>query len=698
MNLIASRNLLLLLICLSSPVLATTETTADIPDGIDMSKWTCEYCMFEQGLSGEIELGLGSVSDSSFKFGEYNGLYEDGPFLIANATASYVGEDAAYYNLKVRDLGLDNRLINIEGGQQGSYRLFLNYDEITHAISDSARTPYLGSGSNLLLLPSGWTRAGSTAGMTDLNTSLNSVDLKTQRKRLTVGAELILSSEWETAFSGRHEERTGQKRSAGAFLFSSAQLVEPVDYATDELNISLSYNTRKWQSRLAYYGSFFSDNNESLTWQNAYTGAYAGRSALAPDNEFHQFLLSSAYQLTKDTRISGDMALGRMLQNEDLLAATINPGITVVLPRTNADTQIDTITANLKLDSMVNEKLRLTAALRYNDRDNKTRTSSYDWVTTDSFIAATTRTNQPYSFTDETIKLGANYRFNRSTRLSGGYDYESKDRTNQEVDNTTENTFWGKLNVSAGENIDVTLKAAHADRDASGYNLVTETTPAQNPLMRKYNMADRTRDSGSVQLDFTPSDLINIGLSIAHSRDDYSDSILGLTESQETSYNVDASVILTAVTTMHGFAARNLIKSEQAGSQTFSTPDWFASNDDTIDTFGIGVKHQLIEDKLDVGADYVITRSTGKVSVNTGTPAAGFPDLNSDLDSLKLYADYRLQDNMTIHAAYWYEHYSSTDWMLDDVNPDTISNVISFGESSPDYNVNVVMVSVSYLF
>jgi MtrB/PioB family decaheme-associated outer membrane protein len=319
-------------------------------------------------------------------------------------------------------------------------------------------------------------------------------------------------------------------------------------------------------------------------------------------------------------------------------------------------------------------------------------------VTTDSFIAATARTNQPYSFTDQSIKLGANYRFSRLTRLSAGYDYESKDRTNQEVDNTTENTLWGKLYVRAGENVDVTLKAAHGDRDASGYNAVAETSPAQNTLLRKYNMADRIRDTGGIQLDFTASNLINIGLSIEHSLDDYSDSILGLTESQETSYNVDASVILTAVTTIHGFAARNIIKSEQAGSQASSTPDWFASNDDNINTFGIGVKHQLIEDKLDVGADYVATRSTGKVSVNTVTPAAGFPDLKSDLDSLKLYADYRLQDNMTLHAAYWYEHYSSTDWMLDDVNPDTISNVISFGESSPDYNVNAVMLSVSYLF
>ena len=700
-NLITNSNLWLLFIALSSPMQAVAEASADLTDGVDTSNWICEYCEFEQGLSGEIDLGLGYVSDPSFKFGEYNGLFDEGAFLIGNATARYRGEDAAYYNLKVVDLGLDTREVDIEGGRQGSYRLFLNYDEIPHYLSDSARTPYLGVGSDALVLPSGWTNAGSTAGMTDLNSSLREVDLYTQRKRLTVGADVIFSGKWETAFDVRHEERDGQKRSSGAFLFNSAQLVEPVDYVTDELDFSVSYNTRKTQSRLAYYGSFFSNQNSSLTWQNAYNpitpGADAGQRALPPDNQFHQFLLSSAYQMTKSTRVSGDIAIGRMLQDEDLLAATINPNLAVALPRGTADAQVNTLTANLKIDSSVTDKLRLNAALRYNDRDNQTPSTSFNWVTTDTFVAAP-RTNLAYSFTDQSIKLGADYRLSRATLLSGGYDYEKRHRTNQEVANTTEDTLWGKVNVRASDKVDLTLRAAHAIRDGSDYNPVAETNPAQNPLMRKYNLADRTRNTGSIQVGINPSERVNFGLGVEGSSDDYTDSSLGLTASNEISYNADVSVMVTEVTTVHGFAVRNLIKSEQAGSQTFSTPDWFANNDDSIDTLGIGVKHQMMVDKLDIGADYVVTRSTGKVSVNTGAPAPGFPDLKTDLDSLKLYADYRMKDNLTLHLAYWYEHYSSEDWMLDGVDADTISNVISFGEVSPDYNVNVVMMSVSYLF
>jgi MtrB/PioB family decaheme-associated outer membrane protein len=676
-------------------------TGEEIPAGVDISGWVCEYCAFEKGFSGEVEAGAGYVSDDSFKFGEYNGLHDEGPFAIGNASARYRDEDADYLDLRARDLGLDTRSLDVEGGRQGKYKLFLKYHEIPHYISDSASTPYLGNGHDTLQLPPGWTPAGSTAGMTDLAASLHEVDLKTERKRLEVGAAFIPASKWETAINVRHEIRDGQKATAGSFFFNAAQLVEPVDYVTDEVEVSATYTTQKWQTRLAYYGSFFNNHDDSLVWQNAYNpivpGADAGQLAMPPDNQFHQVLLSSGYQLTKQTRVSGDIALGRMEQNEDLLAATINPNLAVALPEQSAHARVDTLTANLKVNSTVTDKLRLNAAYRYNDRNNKTPSEVWDWVTTDAFVSPS-RSNLPYSFTDITAGLGADYRLTRVAKLSGGYDYAKKERTNQEVNHTTEDTFWGKVSVHVRENFDVDFGVAHADRTTSAYHPVAETQPPENPLLRKFNLADRKRNTGSVHAAFTPHERISIGLGVELSKDDYENSVLGLTQSTEADYNADASVILTEATSLHVFAGWQQIQSDQAGSQTFSTPDWFASNDDVIKTVGIGVKHQLIKDKLDVGADFVMSRSTGQVDVQTGAPDGEFPDLKTDLDTLKLYGDYRLKENLTLHAAYWFEHYNSKDWMLDGVYPDTIPNVIAFGEQSPHYDVHAVMMSARYRF
>jgi len=678
-------------------------SVADVPGpgtaDVDTSGWKCKYCAFEEGFSGEVEAGAGYVSDDSFKFGEYNGLNDEGVFGIGNASARYRDENANYLDLRLRNLGLDTRSMYIEGGRQGKYSLFLDYREIPHYISDSVRTPYLGSTAQGL--PPGWTSAGSTAGMTDLNASLHDVDLKTKRKRLGVGISFIPASKWETAVTVRHEKRDGKTGTAGTFFFNAAQLVEPIDYVTDEVEASVTYTTGKWQSRLAYYGSFFDNHDKSLTWQNAYNpivpGADAGQLALAPDNQFHQVLLSSGYQVSTRTRVSGDVALGRMEQNENLLPATLNPNLSVALPENSAHAKVDTLTANLHVNSAVSNTLRLNAALRYNDRDNKTPSKVWNWVTTDAF-ASPARRNLPYSFTDLAAKVGADYRASKVARLSAGYDFEKKDRTHQEVNHTEEDTVWAKVSVRAPKNIDVAFRFAHADRSNSDYKAVSDVQPPENPLMRKFNLADRRRNSGSVHAAFSPHERVSIGLSAELSKDDYSNSVLGVTESSEIDYNADVSVVLTEATTAHAFAGWQQIKSEQAGSQSFSTPDWLAKNDDTIATFGIGVKHQFIKDKLDVGADYVMSRSTGKIDVETGAPGGEFPDLKTDLDSVKLYADYQVRENLTLHAAYWYEHYNSKDWMLDGVYPDTIPNVIAFGEESPHYSQNAVMMSLRYRF
>jgi predicted porin len=93
-----------------------------------------------------------------------------------------------------------------------------------------------------------------------------------------------------------------------------------VDYETDQVDVTASYTRKKWQAKIAYYGSLFRNNKESLKWQNPYTptvaGADTGQLALAPDNQFHQIVASGGYQLADRTRVIGDVAIGRMKQNK----------------------------------------------------------------------------------------------------------------------------------------------------------------------------------------------------------------------------------------------------------------------------------------------------------------------------------------------------------------------------------------------
>jgi MtrB/PioB family decaheme-associated outer membrane protein len=695
-------NQLLLLSALSA--LSAAAAAADSAGGAaqpDTSQWKCESCKFEQGVSGTLDLGAGRVSDKSSKFGEYNGLNRKGGFLIGDASARSRNEDGTYWNLDASNLGLKSRSVDVEGGQQGKYKLLLKYDELPHFTSDTAQTPFVGNGSASLSLPAGFP-AATTAAMPLIGT-LQQVDLGTQRRRLGLGASWTPVTDWEYAVNFRHETKDGTKRTSGAFFTNSAQLVEPVDYVTDQLDASAAYNGARWQAKLAYYGSTFRNNNDALNFQNAFTflpgfpGAGAGQLALPPDNQFHQITASGGYQISDRTRASADIGFGRMTQNDGFLASTQNATLAVpALPGSSLNGRATTLDANLKLTSAVTDRLRLNAAYVHNERENQTPQALYPMVSTDMFLGAP-RTNLPYGFMLDKFKVSADYKVWASTKVLIGVDSESRKRTFQEVDRSREDTVWGKI-TSRVDKFDLSFKLAHGERRNSGYQVVPGIAPPENPLLRKYNMASRTRETAALRADVAVAENVNLGFGVDTSKDDYLDSAIGLLNGRDINVNGDLSVILTQDTSLHFFANHQEIKSMQAGSQTFSAPDWSAENKDRINFYGLGVKHVVIKDKLDIGADYSASRSKGDISVTTGALNPSFPSLSTTLDSLKLYATYRLKENISLQASYWFERYDTKNWMLDGVGPSTIPNVLTLGEQAPRYSVNVIRLALRYKF
>ena len=215
-------NQLLLLSVLSA--LPVTVAAADGGAGRPYtSKWECKDCPVEQGWSGSLDAGAGHISDKSAKFGEYNGLYRQGGFFIGDGAARYRGPDAYYWNINASDLGLDTRSLDAEGGRQGRYKLFFKYEQLSHHISDSVSTPFLGSGGASLTLPPGFPAA--TTGAMPLATTLQQMDVNQDRKRTTVGGSWIAASDWEYSLKYSHETREATKRISGAFFATAAQLV-----------------------------------------------------------------------------------------------------------------------------------------------------------------------------------------------------------------------------------------------------------------------------------------------------------------------------------------------------------------------------------------------------------------------------------------------------------------------------------------
>ncbi len=161
---------------------------------------------------------------------------------------------------------------------------------------------------------------------------------------------------WAFAVNFRHEEKTGTRGTGGSFVFSDSLLPMPVDYKTDQVDVSAAYSVARFQARIAYYGSIFKNDDNALTWANPYVslvnGGTAGQLALAPNNEFHQLVLLPPVMTSTRGRSSRPTSrVGRMTQDETFLPYTINSTLTTQpLPRSSLDGRVDTLSGNVKID------------------------------------------------------------------------------------------------------------------------------------------------------------------------------------------------------------------------------------------------------------------------------------------------------------------------------------------------------------
>jgi MtrB/PioB family decaheme-associated outer membrane protein len=670
---------------------------------VDTSQWKCAKCPYTKGTTGTVDAGAGYVSDDSTTFGNYTGLQKKGPYLDLGGQVTHRGEDGYFADLSASDLGLDIRRLEGQAGREGLYTLKVGYAEIPRYFAEGAQTPFLGNGGNALTLPTGvGFPAGDTASM-PLGSTLKPVELGYKARRFDLSGTWIGQENWTYRVSLRRDVRDGSKPTAGSFYNTASQLAAPVDQTTDQFEVAASYVTRQFQATLAYQISQFRNGNESLTWENPFnpvvTGATTGQLAQAPDNEFHQIVGSIGYQFTQQIRASADFAAGRGTQNASYLSSTLNPTLAVPsLPASSLDARTDTYNANVKVTYTPVENLRLNAIYAWDVRDAQTDILAYPYVATDMFVDPALRSNTPFDLTQNRFKLNGDYRGPDTWKFSAGADWDRRERNFQEVVKTDETTLWGRASVQALESVALSLNLAHADRNPSTYGTSYWFGAPQNPLMRKYNLAARTRNTGGARADWSVSESFTLGVGLDYAKDDYNETQIGLTDSETFNLALDLSYALSEGTRLHAFAQGERMKSNQAGSQTYGAPDWTGKVEDKFEVLGFGIKHAAIPDKLDLGADLSVSRARSDTSVQTAAGEPPFPTAKTSRDVFKLYASYKLNDSTWLNGSWWYESYTSDDWRLDGVQPATVYNLLAFGNQAPRYHQNVVRVSVRYQF
>jgi MtrB/PioB family decaheme-associated outer membrane protein len=678
--------------CLLMPA-ANAALADEKTEAPDTSNWACKFCKADYGWFGDMYFGLIYADDPTARFSDFRGIDEDGVDGDAGGQGGYRGEEGHFVDFYAANLVQDSRIVDIEAGKQGVYDMYAKYQEIPRYMGNDTVTPYAGVGTDVLTLPAGWS-AGPNAPMMD-------ADLESERTVSGAGFRFKAFKNWSADVDFERQERDGTKAfSGGVFFLNAGHFPSPVSYTTDRFDAGIEFNSRMLQLRAEFTSADFENDFQSVTWDNALAlgfGDEVSRTALEPDNEYTMYSLAAALRLTDWLRFSGKFSSGEIEQDDPFLPYSVNDQFSDrTLPRESLDGKLETEMYNMsgRVYVKLAKGLDLTASYKSTERDNKTPIDMYEPVVFEMYPRGP-RSNRPYSYDREQSNVELRWRPVYNMRVSGGVRNDEMERTYQEVRDTDEDSWFAEVQWAPFAVLDTRVKFDQLERDASESVQQGNFDRAENPLMRKYNMANRDRDRVTVELDLMPTDSMSIAFSYYETDDTYTESAVGLTDAEETATSVDLSYLFKNGTSLYAFFTDESIESGMSVADGVNATPWIGSTQDDIQSWGFGLSGQF-NDKWSYGFDYVSSQSDGEILTHAGDVVAPFPVLKTDFENLRLHVDYQVNERWGLGLEFFNEDYSTSDWTMDGLGPFDIDGVMTLGGESPDYDVSVVRLLAKF--
>ncbi len=707
----------------------------------------------DQVRDASITLGTGYVSDANPRYGNYSGLDSERLYPIIDFSIASKPEwdsgDSSYWYGSGKNLGLESRQLSFTGGTYGAQRFSADYVEIVKSGLIGGKTVFTNKGSTDLRLPSAWVAATSTNGMSGLTSPLPEVDESLKRQRLTLAYQIEPSTKWQLDLSFKHEVKDGNQFKYGIIGNTGGNpravaLPSPVDYTVNEFQLTSSYSHGDYAFQIGYELGLFENSNNSQQWQNPFraingwdssAGYPSGRGAIAlePDNQYQHLFATGLWRISRQSSLNGSIHYSLMEQDESYLPYSVNQNLTVTtpLPRSSLDGKVDVWRVKLGYQNTLSRRLALRANLHYEDKDNKTPSDLYVYIggdsqNQDSATSSRARYNLPHSTEQSSADTALRYRLSKSHTLNGTLKHKKTTRDYSEVETMRENTAQLGLQSNLAPALSTYLRIEQSDRDPSRYRgdvpyLASHTStyvaaqPAgerfeNHPLLRKYYLAERQRRQLAMGFNLALDENINIGVGYQRSKDDYDDSVFGLQAARVQSLQIDLSVLVSEDISWGAFASTETYESTMA-SRSFrgsaiatdsidSTRNWWHDNEDIAKTLGANINIANFAPNTDFALRYLVSNTESEYDTTTASSLSALPIPQQGDKLIRLSAEftYHYGANIDVSLGLAHETYDAIDFSYNNVQVNTLNNVITPGNVSPRYSVNEILTSLTYRF
>lgn len=646
--------------------------TASNVDNAKTSNWQCKKCTNNKNVSGNVMLSAGtSISDDDQH--SLNTLaYDDGAAVGIDADIVTRSDNGIRTEISSVKLGSEYGDADMVVRKAGLWKAGLSYDSKAKVDSTTAQSNLVFNNDSYSVEP-------------DLLTQ----QLKLEREKLGFEAKFTQSN-----FGGyvnfSNEDKTGTTRSSMSMgTFTAQNFIKPVDNQTQILKSAVYLKGARWLAEVGYNASQFDNDISTFTL----AGSNVPVQADSPENSAYSLFFSGRYRFDK-TSVSGRFATGKHKQDDSLVTLVSAP-----TDVSNADLSIKTTDANIAIVSRLTPKMTLRGSVVYSDRDNDSSLYQFDQVVLDN-LTGQLESTQAIDYTNTTYKLSSDYRVNSGQKLSAGLSYKEVERSFSDRENTDTSEIWLKYHLSALEMWDMRFKAAYSERDGSTYQAIRETSTEDNALMRKYYLADRDRTEFVADLTHTPLDYLSMNLRGYYANDDYSESQIGLTESEDYGYDANVNLQLSSMIDFTVYGGYQWIDNDQLGSQlTSGQASWAASTSDEFGFVGTSAQYTgLVDLGLLFSVEYVFSYNES----DTATSANGNLGLyKSESHSFELKASYALNDHTDIGLKYQYEDYEDSDYAdiaVENYPSDGVYGLTSLGYLAQDYDAHLIQATINYHF
>lgn len=495
----------------------------------------------------------------------------------------------------------DDAHLRIAAGRYGALRVQAHYNQIPHVFDNNARVLWNGSGSGDLTLP-----AGLNAGTSSLDAvaaafqAIPQTQLRLSRDQLGFSLALQPNRRWNLGASLRTESRDGRRAFGGTFGFPGngqfMELVEPIDYRTTDVSLSVGHVAATAQWNLSLTGSYFRNTATALIWENPGLRGPGtppqGRIALAPDNDYHHLKIEYAQALPWwRSRLTASAALSDFRQNDHLLPPTIRDqqsgsdidfalwNETSALSRTRADAARQARLFRTQLTLNPGRKLRLSGKLRVRSEDNDTEytafnplTGEFGYIALDGGIARVPNRSGifqpgvpgsrfriasiPFATDQRSAEVSASYRINRRYRLGANVGRDRREYQFREREQIDDDRIGVQLSRGGIGSLRVAVEHLRRSGDAYRFNpyeafyssslpgYVTAFTDGDTPHtladLRKSDLADQRRNTASLKSLWVLTDTQDLSIN-GSVRDEEYDAAFGLRDARIARFGVDWS-------------------------------------------------------------------------------------------------------------------------------------------------------------